>query len=216
MNRVWIGRAREESRQLDARAHATMDAQLNALAKAQDALRNAVSVGLGEMRTAYEGVARESATEAKGRASEREAARRAIETSEQAREKLEQKLLQCEEALREAKGALVETREQAKDVRVGVSSARAIGRRISRTRREHAMRGRGRGGDDDETMYTRVSRRRATRRRSRAMTRARMGVVLEFPNHVDSRAGDGELERRTDDASTRVSYRDAGEPIVRE
>jgi hypothetical protein len=71
---VWIGRARVGTRQLDARAHATMDAQLNALAKAQDALRNAVSVGLGEMRTAYEGVARESATEAKGRASEREAA----------------------------------------------------------------------------------------------------------------------------------------------
>ena len=108
------------TRQHDARAHArprTMDAQLSALAKAQDEFRNAVSVGLGEMRTAYEGVARESASEAKGRASERDAARRAIETSEQAREKLEQKLLQCEEALREAKGALVETREQAKDVR---------------------------------------------------------------------------------------------------
>ena len=108
------------TRQHDARAPArprTMDAQLSALAKAQDEFRNAVSVGLGEMRTAYEGVARESASEAKGRASERDAARRAIETSEQAREKLEQKLLQCEEALREAKGALVETREQAKDVR---------------------------------------------------------------------------------------------------
>lgn len=119
------------TRQLDARARTTMDAQLSALAKAQDEFRNAVSVGLGEMRTAYEGVARESANEAKGRASEREAARRAIETSEMAREKLEQKLLQCEEALREAKGALVETREQAKDVRVGGSSARAIGRCIS-------------------------------------------------------------------------------------
>ena len=46
-----------------------MDAQLSALAKAQDEFRNAVSVGLGEMRTAYEGVARESASEAKGRAS---------------------------------------------------------------------------------------------------------------------------------------------------
>ena len=101
-----------------------MDAQLSALAKAQDEFRNAVSVGLGEMRTAYEGVARESASEAKGRASERDAARRAIETSEQAREKLEQKLLQCEEALREAKGALVETREQAKDVRDFDSLAR--------------------------------------------------------------------------------------------
>ena len=107
----------------------TMDAQLSALAKAQDEFRNAVSVGLGEMRTAYEGVARESASEAKGRASERDAARRAIETSEQAREKLEQKLLQCEEALREAKGALVETREQAKDVRDSIQwrDARAIG-----------------------------------------------------------------------------------------
>jgi len=179
---VWIGRAWMGTRQLDARARTTMDAQLSALAKAQDEFRNAVSVGLGEMRTAYEGVARESANEAKGRASEREAARRAIETSEQAREKLEQKLLQCEEALREAKGALVETREQAKDVRVGGSSARAIGRCISRSRRERAMRGRGRGGDDDETMCTRGLRRRATRRRSRAMTRTRMDDALEIPN----------------------------------
>ena len=120
------------TRQHDARAPArprTMDAQLSALAKAQDEFRNAVSVGLGEMRTAYEGVARESASEAKGRASERDAARRAIETSEQAREKLEKKILQCEEALREAKGALVETREQAKDVRDSIQwrDARAIG-----------------------------------------------------------------------------------------
>ena len=49
------------TRQHDARAPArprTMDAQLSALAKAQDEFRNAVSVGLGEMRTAYEGVAR--------------------------------------------------------------------------------------------------------------------------------------------------------------
>ena len=56
------------TRQHDARAPArprTMDAQLSALAKAQDEFRNAVSVGLGEMRTAYEGVARESASEAK-------------------------------------------------------------------------------------------------------------------------------------------------------
>ena len=152
------------TRQHDARAHArprTMDAQLSALAKAQDEFRNAVSVGLGEMRTAYEGVARESASEAKGRASERDAARRAIETSEQAREKLEQKLLQCEEALREAKGALVETREQAKDVRdsdsIHFRCARDRGDDFHDSRVERARFSTARGREDDDVMRARVS-----------------------------------------------------------
>ena len=162
------------TRQHDARAHArprTMDAQLSALAKAQDEFRNAVSVGLGEMRTAYEGVARESASEAKGRASERDAARRAIETSEQAREKLEQKLLQCEEALREAKGALVETREQAKDVRDSIQFRCARDRgdddfhdsRVERGAILDRARSRGRRCD----VCARVTSRGTSRRRAR-------------------------------------------------
>ena len=96
----------------------TMDGSLANLARAQDEFRNAVSVGLSEIKSAYETVVKDSATEHKGREEERERARRTIETAENDKEKLETKLTQCEEALKETKNVLMETREQAKDVRV--------------------------------------------------------------------------------------------------
>ena len=95
-----------------------MDGSLANLARAQDEFRNAVSVGLSEIKSAYETVVKDSATEHKGREEERERARRTIETAENDKEKLETKLTQCEEALKETKNVLMETREQAKDVRV--------------------------------------------------------------------------------------------------
>jgi len=96
----------------------TMNGSLANLARAQDELRNAVSVGLSEIKSAYETVVKDSETEHKGREQEREQARRAIETAESDKEKLETKLTQCEEALKETKNVLMETREQAKDVRL--------------------------------------------------------------------------------------------------
>ena len=202
------------TRQHDARAHArprTMDAQLSALAKAQDEFRNAVSVGLGEMRTAYEGVARESASEAKGRASERDAARRAIETSEQAREKLEQKLLQCEEALREAKGALVETREQAKDVRdsdsIHFRCARDRGDDFHDSRVERARFSTARGREDDDVMCARVSPHagpledaHADAREDWLELRARIPAIRanSFEREFFDRRDSTRLERKTD------------------
>ena len=95
-----------------------MDGSLANLARAQDEFRNAVSVGLSEIKSAYETVVKDSAMEHKGREEERERARRTIETAENDKEKLETKLTQCEEALKETKNVLMETREQAKDVRV--------------------------------------------------------------------------------------------------
>lgn len=95
-----------------------MDGSLANLSRAQDEFRNAVSVGLSEIKSAYETVVKDSATEHKGREEERERARRTIETAENDKEKLETKLTQCEEALKETKNVLMETREQAKDVRV--------------------------------------------------------------------------------------------------
>ena len=97
-----------------------MDGSLANLARAQDEFRNTVSVGLSEIKSAYETVVKDSATEHKGREEERERARRTIETAENDKEKLETKLTQCEEALKETKNVLMETREQAKDVRGGV------------------------------------------------------------------------------------------------
>ena len=95
-----------------------MNGSLANLARAQDELRNAVSVGLSEIKSAYETVVKDSETEHKGHEQEREQARRAIETAESDKGKLETKLTQCEEALKETKNVLMETREQAKDVRV--------------------------------------------------------------------------------------------------
>ena len=95
-----------------------MDGSLANLARAQDEFRNAVSVGLSEIKSAYETVVKDSATEHNGREEGREWARRTIETAENDKEKLETKLTQCEEALKETKNVLMETREQAKDVRV--------------------------------------------------------------------------------------------------
>ncbi len=215
------------TRQHDARAHArthAMDAQLSALAKAQDEFRNAVSVGLGEMRTAYEGVARESASEAKGRASERDAARRAIETSEQAREKLEQKLLQCEEALREAKGALVETREQAKDVRdsdsIRFRCARDRGDDFDDSRVERPRFSTARGRDDDDVMCARVSPRRDLSK-TRTRTRVKIGSNCARESRRSARIrmhsiANSSFDRRatrldSNERLTRVSRRDAGD-----
>ena len=219
------------TRQHDARAHArthAMDAQLSALAKAQDEFRNAVSVGLGEMRTAYEGVARESASEAKGRASERDAARRAIETSEQAREKLEQKLLQCEEALREAKGALVETREQAKDVRdsdsIRFRCARDRGDDFDDSRVERPRFSTARGRDDDDVMCARVSPHAGPLEDAHAdaredwleCTRGIPAIRANSRGFTHSIANSSFDRRATrldsNERLTRVSRRDAGDP----
>jgi len=95
-----------------------MDAQLLALAKAQDDFRQQVAVGLTDLKSIYDACAREHGNEVKQRANEHESARRAIEGANAERDKLEQKLVQCEHALSETKHALVETREKAKDVRV--------------------------------------------------------------------------------------------------
>ena len=95
-----------------------MDAQLLALAKAQDEFRQTVAVGLTDLKSIYDSCAREHANEQKQRANEQESARRAIDGANGEREKLEQKLMQCEHALSETKHALVETREKAKDVRM--------------------------------------------------------------------------------------------------
>ena len=112
---VSVAIDRSHSRQC---ATTTMDAQLLALAKAQDDFRQQVAVGLTDLKSIYDACAREHGNEAKQRANEQESARRAIEGAHAERDKLEQKLVQCEHALSETKHALVETREKAKDVRV--------------------------------------------------------------------------------------------------
>ena len=95
-----------------------MDAQLLALAKAQDDFRQQVAVGLTDLKSIADACAREHAGEVKHHASEQERARIAIEGANAERDRLEQKLLQCEHALSETKHALMEMKEKAKDVRV--------------------------------------------------------------------------------------------------
>ena len=100
------------------RLSTSMDAQLLALAKAQDDFRQQVAVGLTDLKSIADACAREHAGEVKHHASEQERARIAIEGANAERDRLEQKLMQCEHALSETKHALVEMKEKAKDVRV--------------------------------------------------------------------------------------------------
>ena len=117
-------------------ATTTMDAQLLALAKAQDDFRQQVAVGLTDLKSIYDACAREHGNELKQRANEQESARRAIEGANAERDRLEQKLVQCEHALSETKHALVETREKAKDVRACDACARESSRCVCCATRE--------------------------------------------------------------------------------
>ena len=94
-----------------------MDPVLQQLSRAQDAFHNALSVGMSEMKSAHDAVAKEAHAFEKARADEREAARNQRDHDANERRNLELKLTQCEEALKETKRVLLETREAAKDVR---------------------------------------------------------------------------------------------------
>jgi len=123
-----------------------MEQPLANLARAQDELRNALSVNLGELRSAHDGVAAAAANALRERRREREESRTALEREASERARLETKLTQCETALRETKAALGEARSEAKEVSENDGEARRDAIRTRMRRRRVWRSGEGRGG----------------------------------------------------------------------
>jgi len=181
-----------------------MEQPLAALARAQDELRNALAVGLGELRSAHDGVAVAASNEGKKNQAEREQSRVAIEREQAEREKLETKLTQCETALRETKAALVEARGEAKEVRD------SIGRADARRRDDDDARGSndrddgtGEEGRASERMIEigdvkDVDRRGGARRTMEARRKAREGGTRRDRGDAGDAGDGGERRRRSD------------------
>jgi len=182
-----------------------MEAPLAALARAQDELRNALAVGLGELRSAHDGVAVAASNEGKKNQAEREQSRVAIEREQAEREKLETKLTQCETALRETKAALVEARGEAKEVRDSIGRADARMRRTTTTRavRTIATTARGRrdaraNGWDEIGDVKDVDRRGGARWTMEARRKAREGGTRRDRGDAGDAGDGGERRRRSD------------------
>jgi len=180
-----------------------MEQPLAALARAQDELRNALAVGLGELRSAHDGVAVAASNEGKKHQSAREQSRVAIEREQAEREKLETKLTQCETALRETKAALVEARGEAKEVRD--SMGRANARRDDDDARGSNDRddGAGEEGRASERMIEigdvkGVGRRGGARWTMEARRKAREGGTRRDRGDAGDAGDGGERRRRSD------------------